>query len=453
MNVPVWLYWEGEKPLWIHKCQETVFAHGGDVRMIDLAHFDAMRDIDRDIDLSHLCTAHRADFIRAFLLAKFGGIWVDSDCVVMQSLSPVMEALDTYEFAGYRERGGYISNNFMAAKPGSKIACAYYTCICSILRSGKKLEWLTLGSTALTATIENSKIAWHEMPVEKIQPICWSNPQAYFTIADDTVHRQTLNTASYCYMLSANMAGGYMKEHPSVNLLDEHSFFSFLLRTSNQQKTISQLMNIAHRKNTDDDRWVIPEVINSDMYRIKRTIAALEPAYPSYIIDCGAHIGAFSIMCSTYLKQAEILAFEPNPDSFSYLEKNAGTFDHITPYQKAVDYKNSSLSLYPPDQADWSGRWGCLPNNNQPIIVESVNLFGFIKDLDKPVFIVKMDLEGYEETIIQHTTIEELALVQVFIIETHTDAFDHQKLMNAGFKLLFQPDISAARQFVYVREG
>ena len=453
MNLPVWLYWEGEKPLWISKCQETVFAHGGDVQVIDPQRFDALRDSDRDIDISHLCTAHRADFIRAFLLAKFGGIWVDSDCVVMQSLSPVMQSLDNYDFTGYRERGGYVSNNFMGAKPGSKIACAYYNCICAILRSGKKLEWLTLGSTALTSTIENSHINWYEMSVEKIQPICWSHPQEYFIIRTDDAHQQILNTNAYCYMLSANMAGGYMHEHPSANLLDENSFFSFLLKTSGQQKTISKLMHIAHRKNTDDDRWVIPEVITSDMYRVKKTIATLEPPYPSYVIDCGAHIGAFSVMCATYLKQVEILSFEPNPDSFFYLKKNAGTFKHITPYQQAVDYKKSSLSLYPPDQSDWSGRWSCLPNNNQPITVESINLFAFIKELDKPVFIVKMDLEGYEETIIKHTTTEGLALIQVFIIETHTDDFDHQKLMDAGFTLLFHPDISAARQFVYVRKG
>jgi len=30
---------------------------------------------------------------------------------------------------------------------------------------------------------------------------------------------------------------------------------------------------------------------------------------------------------------------------------------------------------------------------------------------------------------------------------------DHQELMDAGFTLLFHPDISAARQFEYVKKG
>src|SRR5215469_8867615 len=144
MNLPIWLYWEGDMPAWISKCHETIFAHGDNVQLIDPVKFDALRDRDRDIDLSKLCTAHRADFIRAFLLAKFGGLWIDSDCIVMQSLIPLLQAANEYDFIGYKERGGYVSNNFMAAKPGSIIAASYYKCICAILRSGQKIEWLTL---------------------------------------------------------------------------------------------------------------------------------------------------------------------------------------------------------------------------------------------------------------------------------------------------------------------
>jgi FkbM family methyltransferase len=452
MSLPVWLYWEGELPDWINECRKTVFAHATNVQLIDPARFDELRDYDRDIELGNLCTAHRADFIRAFLLAKFGGLWVDADCVVMRSLLPLMKFLNEYDFIGYKERGGYVSNNFMGAKQGSEIAIAYYNCVCSILRSGKTLEWLTLGSNALTATINEISIPWYELEVGLIQPICWSEPEAFFETRNDDGHERASNSSSYCYMLSANMTNGFVQQHPSKHLLDENTFFRYLLKKSSQQKEISKLMNIAYRKNTDDDNWVIPEVISNDMYRIKNTIAKLEPAYPSYVIDCGAHIGAFSIMCSMYLKHTEILAFEPNPDSFYYLEKNAENFQNIKPYQKAVDFKDSTLSLYPPDQSDWSGRWTCLPNANDPITVESVNLFSFIKQLDKPVFIVKMDLEGYEELIIKNTSPEDLNMIKTLVVETHTEDFDHKKLKDCGFKLLFNPDISSARQFVYVND-
>jgi FkbM family methyltransferase len=453
MGLPVWLYWEGECPQWINECRQTVFAHADNIRLIGPEQFDKLRDSDRDIELGTLCTAHRADFIRAFLLARYGGFWIDSDCIVMRSLSPLFAEVNAYDFIGYRERGGYVANNFMGAPPQSKIASAYYQRVCSILRSGSELQWLTLGSDALTATIEKENVSWYEMDVDMIQPVCWSRPELFFAIKDDATHEQLLNHSSYCYMLSANMVGGYMQTNPSRTLLQENTFFRFLIQRSGDEKITSKLMKIAYRQNTDDDIWVIPELINKDMYRIKNVLSKLEPGYPTYVIDCGAHIGAFAIMCSTYLKHASVISFEPNPDSFYYLEKNAATFSNIRPLQKAVDIKDGTLDLYSPAQADWSGRWSCTPNGNASITVESINLFSFIKKLDKPVFILKLDLEGYEELIINNATEDDLSTIKIIVVETHTDSFNHDKLKSFGFELMFNPDISSSRQFVYCRKS
>ena len=209
--------------------------------------------------------------------------------------------------------------------------------------------------------------------------------------------------------------------------------------------------NIAHRKDTDDDRWVIPEVIEQDMYCVKSKLASLEPAEQSYVIDCGAHIGAFSIMCARYLKNVEVISFEPNPDSYFYLSQNANIFGKIKPLNKAVSVVDGTLNLYSPDQNEWSGRWTSLPNSNGFLLVESVGLFSFINQLDKEVFILKLDIEGYEELLFGAIQKDDLRNIRTIIVETHTDNFNHQKLKDYGYSLLFNPSISAARQFVYLR--
>ncbi|MGY3051899.1 FkbM family methyltransferase [Pedobacter sp. UYEF25] len=208
---------------------------------------------------------------------------------------------------------------------------------------------------------------------------------------------------------------------------------------------------IAYRKNTDDDQWVIPEVIDQDMYRIRTSLMHLEPAAKSYVIDCGAHIGAFSIMCATYFKRVEIISFEPNPDSYKYLRENARTFGKITALNKAVSITDEKLNLYAPDQNEWSGRWTTLPNQNRFFTVNAVGLFSFIKRLDHNVFILKLDIEGYEEFLFEASSRQDLEKIQTIIVETHTADFNHQKLRDFGYELLFNPDISAARQFVYLR--
>src|SRR5690242_15069388 len=104
MNLPVWLYWEGDRPEWIGECQRTILLHTENTQLITPDVFSNLRETDLDIDITSLYVAHRADFIRAFLLAKYGGLWIDSDCIVMKSLQPVLTLLADNDFVGYRER-------------------------------------------------------------------------------------------------------------------------------------------------------------------------------------------------------------------------------------------------------------------------------------------------------------------------------------------------------------
>jgi hypothetical protein len=159
MTLPVWLYWEGECPEWIQACQRTIFAHASDVRLLTPETFAQLWDTDRDINLTRLRPAHRADFIRAFLLARYGGLWIDSDCLIMQPLRAILDALREHDFIGHRERSGYVSNGFMGARPGSRIAATFYRRICAILRSGQPLGWISLGGQPLTETINTSGIS------------------------------------------------------------------------------------------------------------------------------------------------------------------------------------------------------------------------------------------------------------------------------------------------------
>jgi hypothetical protein len=239
--LPVWTYWEGPCPEWILACRRTIAAFAPRLVQLTPEGFEKLWDRDRDIDLSRLhAAAHRADFIRAFLLWRYGGLWIDADCLVMQSLQGVLSLLDEYDFVGHRERSGLVSNGFIGARPQSRIAAAFYERVCKRLRSGRPLGWTSIGSEPLSAVMKEDPKGWHELPRERVQPICWSQPERFFEERQPIDHERVFDPLAICYMMSNVSIKNYCRKYPQYDLMKSKSFFSFLLcralgETQNEQ--------------------------------------------------------------------------------------------------------------------------------------------------------------------------------------------------------------------------
>lgn len=225
----VWVYWEGPCPDWIRACLRTLAIAAPNLRLLSAESFDHLRDHDRDINLARLQVAHRADFVRLFLLRRYGGLWVDADCLAMQPLQPVLDLLGQHETVGHRERSGLVSNGFLAARPGSRIINAVYERVCARLRSNKPLGWTSIGSEPLSAVIAEDAGGWHELPCVRIQPICWSDPGAFFAERSNANHQTAFDKNAISYMLSNTRVRQHVAQHPQADLLNAGTFFSFLL--------------------------------------------------------------------------------------------------------------------------------------------------------------------------------------------------------------------------------
>ena len=232
LHLPLFLYWEGPCPDWILRCRETIMRHGGDVRLLDRAAFEALRQDDRDIDLDPLQPAHRADYARAYLLARHGGIWLDSDCILMRPLDRVRAALTAHGFVVHQDRQGYYPNGFIAAAPDNPTARLFYQAVADRLRSGPALSWISLGGEPLTRLLRQGRAAFHELPCAAIQPICWSQPELFFRTGDAAEHARSFDPDALTYMLSNTQITAFAAQHPGADLLAPRSFFRFALAKS-----------------------------------------------------------------------------------------------------------------------------------------------------------------------------------------------------------------------------
>lgn len=225
----IWAYWEGPKPLWIQRCQETIENHShGELEVLNADSFQSLWVNDRDLDLDKLCLAHKADFIRIYMLKHYGGLWLDLDCVVMSDLRPMLKTTKHWDFIAYKHWTGAISNAFIGCKPESLTASHYYARAVRILRKGNKFDWTELGEGCIHDAYAKVKAPRLRLAVDFVSPVCWSDNGKFF---GSDIH--FFNPNSLAYMLCHHLIA---KDGNGDKLLDENTFFSFLLKKSNENR-------------------------------------------------------------------------------------------------------------------------------------------------------------------------------------------------------------------------
>jgi hypothetical protein len=84
-----------------------------------------------------------------------------------------------------------------------------------------------LGGELLSSLLRSTD-GWRELPCELIQPVCWSNPGAFFTIRSSREHELVFDDGALCYMLSNNEVRKFQTAAPGRDLLAEGTFFRYL---------------------------------------------------------------------------------------------------------------------------------------------------------------------------------------------------------------------------------
>jgi len=143
------------------------------------------------------------------------------------------------------------------------------------------------------------------------------------------------------------------------------------------------------------------------------------------IFDIGAHIGLATLYFKSKYPQAEIIAFEPNPQTAKIFRLNikANHLKKVKVIEAAVWNKKGHKSLYVDKISKNPWTWGDSLVENiwgnkippQSILVKTLRLSSF---LTKPVDLLKLDVEGTEYAIIKESA-KKLNLVKNIILEYH----------------------------------
>ena len=204
----LWLYWEDlpgrETPAYIRLCRETVaaaceettprFVHPGNVARY-------LPDLDPRVAKFALkprgrlekwfglakrrrgAVAQKVDFIRAMLLERYGGFWIDADAILLRDPSPYFDLLTEKSFAITRREShgrNHVSINFYGTRAGGPVMQAYADAMRARIEDSLEFEWNDLGAAMATPIVDRMIDDVVIIPEAEIQPVTFETAEADF---------------------------------------------------------------------------------------------------------------------------------------------------------------------------------------------------------------------------------------------------------------------------------
>lgn len=167
----------------------------------------------------------------------------------------------------------------------------------------------------------------------------------------------------------------------------------------------------------------------------------------SIVLDCGANVGRITSYLS--ITGATIYAFEPDPIAFKVLSRRCKNKKNVTSINKGVWHKDAVVQLYrhnemKKDEASFTvGSSIIADKENIDTLsyfeIEVIDLVNFIRQLNKKVDLVKIDVEGAETEILKKIIAEDAyTLFNEMYVETHETKIPGQRVELIAIKQLIK---------------
>jgi FkbM family methyltransferase len=195
---------------------------------------------------------------------------------------------------------------------------------------------------------------------------------------------------------------------------------------------------------------IFDEVVIEQVYDL-----SLVPFVPELVIDCGAHIGFFSVLAAGTFPKATIIAYEPNPKNLAYLRQQ------VTTNHSDISIVPAAVSIR--EGESWFGgelsfggqlQSGPASANDGRYLVKLVDLPAKITELAGKNLLLKLDIEGEEITLVPGCLHCLPAQCAIFF-ETHGGdeawTFVSTTLSSAGFNVRMLRDREVCKDGFAVR--
>ena len=231
-------YWEGTCPSYIQLCHETLKHHNPDFIVLskeDVQECGFMQDLVNDEFYWKLMPAHRADLIRIRYLENYGGFWIDSDFIALNSFDLLEESSSRHHALYYYRDDWQATNGILIAPRRHSAIVEWSRNNTAVFANLKRMNavptphdrWCSFGADQLKVVLVNAVDKCQDITRERIQPIPYHSMERYWSTQDV---RGNAWPACYGYMLFNTGFPAWFKAVSREEIINGPWLISYLFR-------------------------------------------------------------------------------------------------------------------------------------------------------------------------------------------------------------------------------
>jgi len=416
-NRNIYLYWVGKEYKLISILRDLMYLHStnGSGYKVNLITDKNIREYVKDIPdyFSSLCPAHQADFVRVHVICDYGGIWLDSDTIVVDKLDSLFDIIEKKNGFFMKENNLYLVNGVFGSKKQTDLMIKWKTQLMNVLDSkqGKNIGWTDVGSSILKKIYDSNVNVYDNYDIfnglDNMYPVYYPNCVNEFIEKPYDNYKNIVRNYQPLVVL-VNSVYKKLEDKTEKEILEGNMPINYFINRSTDIMNISvnKLHNNLMIYNYGQKDYISKSIINFGTWKpnitnIFNNIIENNVSSNHTIIDIGCNIGYFSLICAKHNHVANIYSvdgYSTNINMLSLTCKRNG-LSNINLINKCISDKVSYFKPSNKEFAESVGNIGGLSfeKSNYMTDVISISIDNLIREKElNRVLIMKIDIEGGE---------------------------------------------------------
>ena len=183
-NNNIYLYWVGNEYKLIKILRNLIYLHSnnGNSYNVHLINKDNIKKYIKDLPdyFYDLQPAHQADFVRVSVICDYGGIWLDSDTLVMDNLKTLFDIIKNKDGFFILQNNEILFNGVFGSKSNTPLMTEWKKRIIQILNEKKNtIAWAEIGNNLLENIKSSNPDYYNNYQIfnglDNLYPVNWTN--------------------------------------------------------------------------------------------------------------------------------------------------------------------------------------------------------------------------------------------------------------------------------------